>query len=196
MKKQRTAKITRKTKETNISLELNLDGQGKYKIDTGLKFFNHMLELFSKHSLIDLNIKVKGDLEVDEHHTVEDVGLVLGEAIAEALGNKKGIQRYGFLLPMDESLAQVAIDLSGRNYLKLDYEPKREYVGDLPTELVKDFFRALASSLECNLNIKVKGKNEHHKIEAMFKAVARSLKMAAENDPRAKNLLPSTKGKL
>ncbi|MFH0819304.1 MAG: imidazoleglycerol-phosphate dehydratase HisB [Patescibacteria group bacterium] len=192
----RFAMETRKTKETQISLALNLDGIGNYNIDTGVGFLNHMLELFSKHSLIDLNIKASGDLNVDEHHTTEDIGIVLGRALKKALGDKKGIRRYGFLLPMDESLAQVALDVGGRSYLKLDYKPKREFVGDLPTELLEDFWQAFADNLSCNLNIKVIGRNEHHKIEAMFKAVAKSIKMAVENDSRMKNMLPSTKGKL
>ncbi|MFH1536519.1 MAG: imidazoleglycerol-phosphate dehydratase HisB, partial [Patescibacteria group bacterium] len=192
----RFAFINRKTKETDINIELNLDGTGKYNIDTGIGFFDHMLELFSRHSLIDLKIEAQGDLKVDEHHTVEDVGICLGEAIKDALGDKKGIKRYGFLLPMDESLAQVALDLGGRSYLVLDYEPTREFVGDFPTELLEDFFLAFTNSLGCNLNIQVKGRNEHHKIETIFKAFAKTLKMAVENDPRIKNMLPSTKGKL
>lgn len=189
--------MNRETKETKINLELNLDGTGKSDIKTGLDYFDHMLELFSKHSLIDLKITVQGDLNVDEHHTVEDVGIVLGQAIKQSLGDKKGIRRYGFLLPMDETLAQVALDLGGRSYLVFHYQPKREYVGDLPTELVEDFFQAIAENLGCNLHIEVKyGRNEHHKIEAIFKAFAKTIKTAVENDLRAKNLLPSTKGKL
>ena len=193
----RFAFINRETKETKINLELNLDGTGKHDIKTGFGYFNHMLELFSKHSLIDLKINAQGDLRVDEHHTVEDIGIVLGQAIRQALGDKKGIRRYGFLLPMDETLAQVALDLGGRSYLVFNYQPKREYVGDLPTELVEDFFQAITENLGCNLHIAIKyGRNEHHKIEAIFKAFAKTIKMAVENDPRAKNLLPSTKGKL
>lgn len=197
MKQKRQALIIRKTKETNIAVKLNLDGTGKYDIDTGVGFFNHMLELFSKHSLIDLNIKANGDLNVDEHHILEDIGIVLGQAIKQALGDKKGIRRYGFLLPMDEALAQVAMDLGGRSYLVFKYQPKREFVGDLPTELLEDFFQGLAENLKCNLHIEMKyGRNEHHKIEAIFKAFAKTMKMAVENDPRMKNMLPSTKGKL
>lgn len=193
----RFALMNRTTKETQINIELNLDGTGKYNINTGIGFLNHMLELFSKHSLIDLNIKANGDLNVDEHHTVEDIGIVLGQAIKQALGDKKGIKRYGFLLPMDESLAQVAMDLGGRSYLVFKYQPKREFVGDLPTELLEDFFQAIAENLGCNLHINIKyGRNEHHKIEAIFKAFAKTMKMAIETDPRAINLLPSTKGKL
>ena len=188
--------ISRKTNETNINLALNLDGSGEYKINSGLNFFNHMLEQFSLNSLIDLNITSKGDLKTDEHHTIEDIGLCLGQAIKQALGNKKNLQRYGFLLPMDESLAQVALDLGGRSYLVLDYKPTREYVGDLPTELIRDFFQAFCNSCECNLNIKIKGRNEHHKIEAMFKAFGQTMKMALTQEPRLKNRLPSTKGKI
>lgn len=193
----RFAFINRATKETQISLELNLDGTGKYNIDTGIGFLNHMLELFSKHSLIDLNIKANGDLNVDEHHTVEDIGIVLGQAMKQALGDKMGIRRYGFPLPMDESLAQVAMDLGGRSYLVFKYQPKREFVGDLPTELLEDFFQGFTENLKCNLHIEIKyGRNEHHKIEAIFKALAKTIKMAVENDPRMKNMLPTTKGTL
>lgn len=195
--RKRIAKIERNTAETQIQVELNLDGDGKYEINTGIGFLDHMLKLFSKHSLIDLKIQAKGDLSVDEHHTVEDVGICLGQAIKQALGDKKGIKRYGFLLPMDESLAQVAMDLGGRSCLALKYEPSREYVGDLPTELIEDFFAAFSENLGCNLHIEIKyGRNEHHKIEAIFKAFAKTMKMAIENDPRMKNMLPSTKGKL
>jgi len=195
--KKRQAQIMRKTKETNIVVKLNLDGTGKYKINTGVGFLNHMLELFSKHSLIDLEIKANGDLNVDEHHTVEDIGIVLGQAIKQALGDKKGIRRYGFLLPMDETLAQVAMDLGGRSCLVFKYQPQREFVGDLPTELLEDFFQGLTENLKCNLHIKIKyGRNEHHKVEAIFKAFAKTMKMAVENDSRMKNMLPSTKGKL
>lgn len=193
----RFASIRRKTKETDINIEINLDGTGERQIDTGVGFLNHMLDLLAKHSLIDLKVEAKGDLEVDEHHTVEDIGICLGQAIKKALGDKKGIQRYGFVLPMDESLAQVAMDLGGRSYLVFKYQAAREYVGDLPTELLEDFFQAIADNLGCNLHIEIKyGRNEHHKIEAMFKAFAKTLKMAMENDPRAKNLIPSTKGKI
>jgi imidazoleglycerol phosphate dehydratase HisB len=195
--KKRTATIERNTNETQIKIRVNLDGTGKYNINTGISFLNHMLELFSKHSLIDLAIKATGDLQTDEHHTTEDIGLCLGQAIKKALGNKKGIRRYGFLLPMDETLSQVAIDLGGRSYLVFNYKPKREYIGDLPTELLEDFFTAFAQSLSCNLHIEIKyGQNEHHKVEAIFKSLAKTIKMAVENDPRMKNILPSTKGKL
>lgn len=195
--KTRTSQITRNTTETQIDIDLNLDGIGKYSIDTGIGFFDHMLELFSKHSLIDLKIKAKGDLQVDEHHTVEDVGICLGEAVKKALGNKRGIKRFGFVLPMDETLAQVVMDLGGRSYLVFKYKPTREYVGKFPTELLEDFFQGFAQSLGCNLHIEIKyGRNEHHKIEAIFKAFAKTIKMAVENDPRMQNMLPTTKGKL
>jgi imidazoleglycerol-phosphate dehydratase / histidinol-phosphatase len=193
--KKRTAKIIRKTKETQIEISVNLDGTGKYEIDTGLNFLDHMLELFSNQSLIDLKVKAKGDLQVDEHHTVEDVGICLGTAIKKALGDKLGIERYGFLLPMDETLAQIALDLGGRSYLVLNYQPKREFVGDLPTELLEDFFRAFADNLGCNLHIEIKyGRNEHHKIEAIFKSVGRVLRTACSQNSRTSSDLPSTKG--
>lgn len=193
----RKSQITRNTTETKISVKLTLDGTGKYKIDTGIGFFNHMLELFSKHSLIDLKIEAKGDLNVDEHHIIEDTGIVLGEALKKALGDKKGIQRYGFLLPMDESLTEVAIDLGGRPYLVWNVAFKREKIGDMPTELFEDFFRALADGLRANIHINLKyGRNEHHMAEGIFKAFARSMRFAVSKDERIKDLLPSTKGKL
>jgi len=193
----RTAKVERKTKETAISINLNLDGTGIYDISTGIGFFDHMLELFSKHSLVDLNVKCSGDLNVDEHHTVEDVGLVLGEAILKALGDKKGIYRYGFLLPMDEVLAEVALDISGRSYLVWNAEFKREKIGEMPTELFEDFFIAVSDSLRANLHISMRyGRNEHHMAEGIFKAFAKALRFAVAPDERAKDLLPSTKGKL
>ncbi len=193
----RTAKIERKTKETEISLELNLDGTGKNNINTGVGFLDHMLTLFSKHSLIDLTVNAKGDLEVDDHHTVEDIGICLGEAIAKATGDKKGVKRYGFfLLPMDESLGQVALDLAGRTSFVYNAVFEREKVGELSTELIKDFFYAIALNAKMNLNIKIEGENNHHKSEAMFKAFARALRMAVEIDDRVKNDIPSTKGTL
>ncbi|MFH1565115.1 MAG: imidazoleglycerol-phosphate dehydratase HisB [bacterium] len=195
MKKQTT--IKRKTTETDIAITALLEGTGKYQIDTGINFFNHMLELFSKHSLIDLKIIAKGDIKVDEHHTIEDIGICLGQALKKALGDKKGIQRYGFLLPMDESLVQVAIDLGGRSYLVWNAEFKREKIGDMPTELFEDFFKTLADNLEANIHINLKyGRNEHHMAEAIFKAFARAMRFAVSKDRRAKNLLPTTKGKL
>ncbi len=187
--------MKRKTNETNIEVKVKLNSTGKSSISTGIGFFDHMLELFAKHSGIDLVVKAKGDLQVDEHHTIEDVGICLGQALNEALGNKRGIERYGFLLPMDEALAMCALDLGGRSYFVFKYEPKREYVGEFPTELVEDFFQAVAGNLKANIHIEVKyGRNEHHKIEAIFKAFARAMKMAIRKD--GSNLLPSTKGKL
>jgi len=191
----RLASIERNSKETQIFVRCNLDGHGTFNIDSGVNFLNHMLEQFSKHSLIDLDIKARGDLHVDNHHTIEDVGLVLGETIRKALGDKKGIKRYGFLLPMDDTLAEVAIDLSGRPYLVFNCDFKREQVGDLPTEMLEHFFESVAQTLKANIHINIRySKNEHHKIEAMFKAFAKSLRMAIEADSRQKNKLPSTKG--
>lgn len=194
--KNRIATISRATKETEISVELNLDGNGIYKIDTGIGFLNHMLELFSKNSLINLKIKAKGDLKVDEHHTVEDVGIVLGQAIKQALGDKKGITRYGsMLLPMDECLIECAIDLSGRNYFVWNINFTRKNLGDMPTELFEDFFRALSDNLGANIHLNLRyGRNNHHIIEGAFKAFSRALKQAITLDPRLKNALPSTKG--
>ncbi len=195
--KERVAQIKRNTTETDIEVKLNLDGTGKYKIQTGLGFLNHMLELFSKHSLIDLEINAKGDLNVDEHHTVEDVGICLGQAILKALDDKKGIFRYGFLLPMEETLAEVALDLSGRSYLVWNAKFKREKIGDVPTELFEDFFKALADNLLANIHVNVRyGRNEHHIAEGIFKAFAKALRFAICRDKQIKNLLPSTKGKL
>lgn len=189
--------IKRKTTETDVAVTVFLEGSGKYQINTGINFFDHMLELFSKHSLIDLKITAKGDLKVDQHHTVEDVGICLGQVLKKALGNRKGIQRYGFLLPMDESLAQAAVDLGGRSYLVWNVEFKREKIGDMPTELFEDFFKALADNLEANIHINLKyGRNEHHKAEAVFKAFAKALGFAVSKDKRMKDLLPTTKGKL
>jgi imidazoleglycerol-phosphate dehydratase / histidinol-phosphatase len=193
----RSAEIIRKTTETNINLELNLDGTGQYEISTGIGFLDHMLELFTKHSLIDLKIKAKGDLNVDEHHTIEDIGITLGQALKEALGNKKGIRRYGFLLPMDETLAELALDLGGRPYLVWNLKFKRERIGDMPTELFEDFFKAISDNLKANIHVNLKyGRNEHHMAEAIFKAFAKALRSAVDEDLRAKNLLPTTKGKL
>ena len=184
---------TRNTNETQIEIELNIDGTGKYEISTGLGFFNHMLEQFSKHSSIDLELNVKGDLHIDEHHTIEDTAIALGEALLKALSDKKGMERYGFLLPMDDCLAQVAIDFGGRNWLVWDADFKREYVGDVPTEMFCHFFKSFSDAAKCNLNIKAEGTNEHHKIESIFKAFARAVKMAvAVNYDNAQ--LPTTKG--
>ena len=192
---ERVASIERNTSETKISIRLKLDGSGKSNISTGLNFFDHMLDQIGRHSGCDLTIQVKGDLEVDEHHTIEDTGIALGEAIRKALGDKKGIERYGFCLPMDDCLAQVALDFGGRPWLVWEAEFKREYVGDMPTEMFYHFFKSLSDSSLCNLNIKAEGINEHHKIEGIYKAFARALKMAIKKDP-LRQTLPSTKGTL
>lgn len=184
---------TRKTKETDIKIEIDLDGSGNAVIHTGLGFFDHMLEQIARHGLLDLSIHAKGDLHIDEHHTIEDTGIALGEAFALALGNKRGIERYGFCLPMDDCLAQVAIDFGGRNWIEWEAEFKREKVGDMPTEMFFHFFKSFSDAAKCNLNVKAEGDNEHHKIEAIFKAFAKSIKMAVKHDPD-KNILPSTKG--
>ena len=186
---------TRNTNETKIEIEMNLDGNGVYNISTGLGFFNHMLEQFSKHSLIDFNLNVEGDLHIDEHHTIEDTAIALGEAMLQALGNKKGMERYGFLLPMDDCLAQVAIDFGGRNWLVWEAEFKREKIGDVPTEMFYHFFKSFSDAAKSNLNIKAEGTNEHHKIESIFKAFAKAVKMAI-NVNYESNVLPTTKGLL
>ena len=192
---ERKVTVKRTTKETDILVELNLDGNGKCSISTGLKFFDHMLEQIGKHSGCDLTIRVNGDLEVDEHHTIEDTGIALGEAIGKALGDKRGIERYGFCLPMDDSLCSVALDFGGRPWLVYDATFKREYVGDLPTEMILHFFKSLSDAARMNLNIKAEGDNEHHKIEGIFKALAKSIKMAVKRDIYQYEL-PSTKGVL
>ena len=192
---QRFITHQRNTNETKISIELNLDGNGATKIDTGLNFFNHMLDQLGRHSGIDLKIKVDGDLHIDEHHTIEDTGIALGEAFYLALGNKRGIERYGFCLPMDDCLAQVAIDFGGRSWLVWNAEFKREKVGDMPTEMFSHFFKSFSDAAKCNLNISVEGTNEHHKIESIFKALAKAIKMAIRSDPDNFQL-PSTKGVL
>jgi imidazoleglycerol-phosphate dehydratase / histidinol-phosphatase len=192
----RKASVVRKTKETDISIELNLDGQGVTQINTGLGFFDHMLDQLGKHSGADLKVTVKGDLHIDEHHTIEDTALALGEAYLKALGDKKGISRYGFLLPMDDALAQVGIDFSGRPWIVWEAEFKREKVGDMPTEMFFHFFKSFSDTAKCNLNVKVEGDNEHHKIEAIFKAFAKAIKMAVKRDINDLNSLPSTKGVL
>lgn len=191
----RKATVKRTTKETNILIEVNLDGSGKAEISTGLHFFDHMLDQIARHGNLDLKIKVNGDLEVDEHHTIEDTGIALGEAILKALGSKKGIERYGFLLPMDDCLAQVGIDFGGRPWLVWDVDFKREKVGDVPTEMFQHFFKSFTDSAKCNLNIKAEGDNEHHKIESVFKAFAKAIKMAVNQSDSNFNL-PSTKGML
>jgi len=190
----RTAKVERNTSETRIRVELNLDGSGKSIIDTGIGFFDHMLEQIARHGNLDLLIKVKGDPEIDEHHTVEDVAITLGEAVLKALGGKKGIERYSFVLPMDDCLAQVALDFGGRPWLVWETEFMRERVGELPTELFFHFFKSFSDNAKCNLNIKAEGQNEHHKIEAIFKAFAKSIKMAVKQTENFN--LPTTKGTL
>jgi imidazoleglycerol-phosphate dehydratase / histidinol-phosphatase len=190
---QRKVKVERNTNETKIKVKLNLDGEGKSEIKTGLGFFDHMLEQLAKHSGCDLKVKVKGDLEIDEHHTIEDTAIAIGEAFRLALGNKMGIERYGFLLPMDDVLAQVAIDFSGRPWIVWKATFKREKVGDMPTEMFFHFFKSFSDAAACNLNIKAEGENEHHKIEAIFKATAKAIKMAVK---RTGGGLPSTKGVL
>lgn len=188
--------LTRKTLETNILVNLNLDGNGKYQHQTGLGFFDHMLDQLAKHSGIDLSVKVSGDLHIDEHHTIEDTALALGAAFKKALGDKRGIERYGFfILPMDDALSQVAIDFSGRPWVVWNASFKREKVGDFPTEMVFHFFKSFSDSAECNLNISITGENEHHKIESLFKAFAKAIKMAIKKDPD-NTVLPSTKGVL
>jgi imidazoleglycerol-phosphate dehydratase/histidinol-phosphatase len=191
----RSATISRKTNETDIYIHLNLDGTGKSKIATGIAFFDHMLDQIARHGQMDLEILVKGDLEVDEHHTIEDTAIALGEVFAKALGNKLGIERYGFCLPMDDCLAQVAIDFGGRNWLVWETEFKREMVGKMPTEMFLHFFKSFSDGAKANINIKAEGTNEHHKIEAIFKAFAKAIKVAVKRDTE-KMILPSTKGML
>ena len=191
----RIIKHERNTNETKIRIELNLDGSGKTQINTGLSFFDHMLDQLGKHSSVDLSIESDGDLHIDEHHTIEDTAIALGESLAKALGNKAGINRYGFLLPMDDSLAQVAIDFGGRSWLVWDAKFSREKVGDVPTEMFYHFFKSFSDAAKCNLNIKVEGDNEHHKIESIFKAFAKSIRQAVKRD--VENMqLPTTKGML
>ncbi len=192
---ERKASIHRETKETDIAVSLNLDGIGRCSVATGLGFFDHMLEQIARHGSIDLDIKAKGDLNVDEHHTVEDTAIVLGEALAKALADKRGIGRYGFTLPMDDCLCTVALDLGGRSWLVWDAEFKRERVGDVPTELFYHFFKSFSDAARMNLNIKAEGQNEHHKIEGIFKALARALRMAVRRDILNMQL-PSSKGLL
>ncbi|EAQ48671.1 bifunctional histidinol-phosphatase/imidazoleglycerol-phosphate dehydratase HisB [Leeuwenhoekiella blandensis] len=193
--KERTAFISRKTNETDIEIELNLDGTGKSDIKTGLAFFDHMLDQLARHGAMDLKIHVDGDLEVDEHHTIEDTAIALGEVFSKALSNKLGIERYGFCLPMDDCLAQVAIDFGGRNWLVWEADFKREKIGEMPTEMFYHFFKSFTDGARANLNIKAEGTNEHHKIEAIFKAFAKAIKVAVKRDPD-KMVLPSTKGML
>jgi imidazoleglycerol-phosphate dehydratase / histidinol-phosphatase len=192
---KREASVNRKTKETDIHVKVNLNGTGKYEINTGLGFFDHMLDQLAKHGLVDLHINVKGDLHIDEHHTIEDTALALGETFLKALGDKRGIERYGFCLPMDDCLAQVAIDFGGRPWLVWEAEFKREKIGEMPTEMFFHFFKSFSDAAKCNLNIKAEGTNEHHKIEATFKSFAKAIKMAVRKDP-FNDGLPSTKGTL
>ena len=191
---QRSIKTERNTNETKISIEINLDGSGKSSINTGLNFFNHMLDQLSRHSGIDLSVNTNGDLHIDEHHTIEDTAIALGEAFHLALGNKKGIERYGFCLPMDDCFAQVALDFGGRSWLVWDASFKREKIGDVPTEMFFHFFKSFSDAAKCNLNIKAEGNNEHHKIEAIFKAFAKAIKMAVSKTNNFS--IPSTKGSL
>lgn len=192
---KRVATVRRTTKETDITVTVDLNGTGKSSISTGLDFFDHMLEQISRHGNLDLDIKVKGDLHIDEHHTIEDSAITLGEAFIQALGDKRGIERYGFCLPMDDCLAQVAIDFGGRSWIVWEAEFKREMIGKMPTEMFFHFFKSFSDASKCNLNIKVEGQNEHHKIEAIFKAFAKAIKMAIKKE-EGSNILPSTKGTL
>ena len=189
----RTISLTRKTNETNIKISLNLDGTGNSSIDTGIKFFDHMLDQLCKHSGIDINLSVKGDLDVDEHHTIEDTAIALGKAFSKVLKDKMGIERYGFCLPMDDSLATVSLDFGGRSWLVWDVSFKREMIGKMPTEMFIHFFKSFSDESKSNLNIKAVGDNEHHKIESIFKAFAKAIKMAVRRDPD-KMVLPTTKG--
>lgn len=190
---ERTAEVHRKTAETDIYVSLNLDGKGRCDISTGLPFFDHMLEQLGRHSGMDVTIHAKGDLQVDEHHTIEDTGITIGEALRKALGDKRGIERYGFTLPMDDSLCSVALDFGGRAWLVWDADFKREKIGDMPTEMFMHFFKSLSDAAAMNLNIKAEGVNEHHKIEGIFKAFARAIRMAVKRDPLSDNI-PTTKG--
>ncbi len=196
--KARIARLHRRTAETDIRARLNLDGQGRYRVSTGIRFLDHMLELFTRHGGFDLDLQARGDLDVDQHHTVEDIGIVLGHAVREALGSKKGINRAGyFVMPMDETLALAAIDLSGRPYLVMRAPIRSRRVGDLQTELLEDFFQGFATSAAANVHLKLAyGRSSHHAVEALFKAFARALRYACSRDARLKKQLPSTKGLL
>lgn len=191
--KERVVELCRETSETKVTVRLNLDGSGKGAIDTGIAFFDHMLDQLARHGQLDLELKTEGDLEVDEHHTIEDTGIALGEAFNKALADKLGMERYGFCLPMDDALAQAAIDFGGRNWLVWEAEFNREMIGKMPTEMFSHFFKSFTDGAKANLNIKAEGSNEHHKIEAIFKAFAKAIKMAVKRDPE-KMVLPSTKG--
>ena len=193
----RRGEAERETRETRVRVAVRLDGSGRARIDTGLGFLDHMLELLAGHALLDLEVEADGDLHVDEHHTVEDVGIVLGQALSDALGERRGIRRYGFLMPMDEALARVAVDLGGRSHVVFEAEFDRERVGDLPTELVEDFLVALSRHLKATFHVTVlHGRNDHHRIEAIFKGLGRALRAAIERDPRLGEELPSTKGRI
>jgi imidazoleglycerol-phosphate dehydratase/histidinol-phosphatase len=192
---QLTVTHHRKTNETDILVTVNLEGSGKSDIQTGLGFFDHMLDQVARHGKMDLAITAKGDLHIDEHHTIEDTGIALGEAFAKLLADKRGMERYGFALPMDEAEAKVLIDFGGRNWIVWDAEFKREKIGEMPTEMFFHFFKSFSDAAKCNLNIYCKGENEHHKIEAIFKAFAKAIRMAVKRDPMSK-YLPSTKGSL
>ena len=192
----RTSTICRQTKETKIDITLNLDGTGMHQISTGLRFFDHMLEQIARHGLIDLEIQCQGDLDIDEHHTIEDVGIALGQALSQAYRDKRGIDRYGFVLPMDEARAVVALDLSGRPYLVFNANFARDYVGDIPTEMIEHFFYSLATHMQATLHIEVLGSNDHHKVEACFKGLGRALKQSIEYNPRISGQIPSSKGSL
>jgi imidazoleglycerol-phosphate dehydratase len=196
--KARTASLHRKTTETDIRIRLNLDGQGKYSVSTGIRFLDHMLELFARHGGFDLDLQARGDLDVDQHHTVEDVGIAMGESLLKALGTKKGINRAGyFVMPMDETLALASVDLGGRPYLVLKAPIRARLVGDLQSELLEDFFQGFATSAKANVHLKIfYGRSSHHAIEALFKALARALRYACSRDSRLKDQLPSTKGLL
>ena len=198
MAEKRIISISRKTAETDIALTINLDGTGEYQVDTGIPFFDHMLCLFAKHGLFDLELKAVGDIEVDYHHTVEDVGIVLGDAIKQVLGEKLGIRRYGFfILPMDESIARVTMDLSNRPFLKYDVQSPTNYIRDVNIVLIREFFQAVVNSLSANIHLKVEyGDEPHHIVEALFKCFARALDVATSIDPRIEGKLPSTKEKL
>lgn len=192
----RTFKIERKTKETDITIELNIDGTGKYAVNTPIGFLTHMLESFAKHGLFDIKIRARGDLKVDQHHLVEDIGIVLGQAFNKALGDKRGINRTGFFVyPMDEALAVVAIDIGGRPYLQFDAEFQRRFCGELDADLLEDFFHGFATNLRANVVVRMPfGRSDHHKIEAIFKAFAKAMKMACSTDPRVLEDIPTTKG--
>ncbi len=192
---QRKASVHRKTNETDVEIHLNMDGTGTSAINTGIPFFDHMLDQLARHGQLDLTINVKGDLEVDEHHTIEDTAIALGEVFHKAIGDKLGMERYGYSVPMDDCLAQVAIDFGGRNWLVWEAEFQREKIGDMPTEMFPHFFKSFTDGAKANLNIRASGTNEHHKIEAIFKALAKAIKMAIKRDPE-KRVLPTTKGML